>query len=145
MKMRLHELIYVSMATREMSLTDLTALLDQSREKNARLNITGLLVYHKMEFMQLLEGRREDIFELYDTICRDERNKQNHLLWDGPIAQRSFADWSMAFITSDDISLESYPAYSTFLQQGLSQYAMSTPKTMGKSLLVSLRDDFLRA
>lgn len=141
--MDLHELVYVSVATREMSPLDLIALLDQSRDKNGRLRITGLLVYHQREFMQLIEGNKADIFSLYDTICRDDRNQQNHLLWDGPIAQRSFADWSMAFLAPGDLSLEGKPAYSDFLQRGLSAQVLSTPKTTGKKFLLTLRDDFL--
>jgi len=142
--MELYELVYVSAARREMSLSDLTALLEQSRKKNARLHITGLLVYHQREFMQLLEGSKSDIFSVYETICKDERNQQNRLLWDGPIAQRSFANWSMAFLVPSELSLEGKPAYSTFLQQGFGAQALSTPKTMGKRFLLSLRDDFLR-
>jgi len=38
-------------------------LLAQSREKNASLGITGLLVYGKREFIQLLEGNKKDIFD----------------------------------------------------------------------------------
>lgn len=34
---------------------DLTSLLEQVRAKNARLNVTGLLVFHGREFMQVLE------------------------------------------------------------------------------------------
>jgi len=126
-----------------MSIADLTNLLDQSRTKNKRLNITGLLVYHKREFMQLLEGNKDDIFSLYDTICKDGRNMQNHLIWEGSIQQRSFADWSMAFLLPGDLSLEGKPAYSSFLEHGLNAQAMSTPETTGKSFLVFLRDDFL--
>lgn len=108
--MQIHELIYVSAATREMSPEDLISLLDQSREKNARLSITGLLVYHKKEFMQLLEGDKAEIFTLYETICRDDRNHHNHLMWDGSIKQRSFSDWAMAFIAPADLSLTGKPA-----------------------------------
>lgn len=142
--MELHELIYISLATQEMSIADLTDLLDQSRQKNSKFNITGLLIYHKKEFMQLLEGKKDDIFSLYDTICKDERNTQNHLLWNGPIQQRSFADWSMAFLLPAELSLAEKPAYSSFFQHGLNAQAMSTPKTIGKSFLISLREDFLR-
>lgn len=142
--MGLHELIYLSTATRDMSIEDLSALLDQSREKNARLSITGLLVYHRREFMQLLEGDKADIFSLYETICRDERNHGNRLMWDGPIVERSFANWSMAFLTPSNLSLEGKPAYSNFLDVGLSQQVFGAAKTMGKRFLLSLRDDFLR-
>lgn len=142
--MELHELIYVSAATKEMAAEDLNSLLDQSREMNVRLGITGLLVYHHREFMQLLEGNKADIFSLYEAICLDERNQQNHLLWSGPIEQRSFADWSMAFLAPGDLALEGRPAYSDFLQHGLGQLALDAPRTMGKTFLMTLKDDFLR-
>ncbi|MDH5473800.1 MAG: BLUF domain-containing protein [Gammaproteobacteria bacterium] len=142
--MALHELIYLSSATREMSTKDLSALLDQSQEKNARLNITGLLIYHQREFMQLLEGDKSEIFSLYETICKDNRNKQNILLWDSPVEQRSFADWSMAFLTPDNLPLQGKPAYSSFLQTGLSHEDPDSPPTVGKTFLLSLRDDFLK-
>ena len=142
--MELHELIYVSLATRELSIPELNELLEQSRDKNARLNITGLLVYHNMEFMQLLEGNKDDVFSLYDTICKDGRNTQNHLLWDGPVQQRAFANWSMAFLMPDELSLEGKTAYSSFLQHGLGQQVLAAPKTVGRSFLISLREDFLR-
>lgn len=142
--MDLHELVYVSSATKEMEHDDLTSLLEQSREKNERLSITGLLIYHRREFMQLLEGTKEEIFSLYETICNDDRNRQNHLLWDGPIENRSFANWSMAFLVPDNLSLQNNPAYSTFLQTGTLNRVVGPPRSMGKRFLLSLRDDFLR-
>jgi hypothetical protein len=142
--MGLHELVYVSLATREMSPSDLTELLEQSRQKNARLNITGLLVYHNREFMQVLEGTKTEIFSLYDTISKDERNTNNYLMWDGPLAQRGFESWSMAFLAPAELSLEGKEAYSTFLQTGLMTLGRSQPETAGKVFLTTLRDDFLR-
>jgi len=127
-----------------MSTTDLTDLLEQSRQKNARLKITGLLVYYKREFMQLLEGNKEDIFSLYETIYNDDRNMQNHLVWHGPVQQRSFANWSMAFLLPGELSLEGNSAYSTFLQHGFNAQVANAPRTTGKSFLISLREDFLR-
>ncbi len=141
--MDLHELIYTSLATREMSTVDLTVLLDQSRRNNLRLGMTGLLVYHQREFMQILEGDKAEIFSLYGKICKDNRNQRNYLMWHGPIEQKSFADWSMAFLTPGDLSLEDNPAYSSFLQTGLSQEKPGSPRTLGKEFLISLRDDFL--
>ena len=61
--MAVFQLIYVSLATRPMTPGDLVELLTQSRDKNARLGITGLLVYHNREFMQLLEGERAPLWD----------------------------------------------------------------------------------
>jgi hypothetical protein len=143
--MELHELIYVSLAESEMSTADLTAMLEQARERNTKIGITGLLVYRRQEFTQILEGNKADIFALYDRICKDKRHKGQYLMWDGPIQQRSFADWSMAFLTPSDASLKGKPAYSGNLKIGPSQRVQSLPKTMGiRMFLLSLRDDFLR-
>jgi hypothetical protein len=138
-----HELLYTSLAVREMNTDDLTGLLAQSREKNARLKITGLLIYSKREFMQLLEGNKEDIFELYNTIVKDERHQQVKLLWDGEIEDRSFKDWSMAFLNIDGIEQDKLDGYSRFLQQGLASLHLTGNQSIGRRLLIDLRDEFL--
>ena len=138
-----HELIYTSCATREMSGSDLSELLVRSREKNARLNITGLLIYGNREFAQLLEGDKNDIFHLYNTIVEDDRHQQVHLLWDGEIKKRSFTDWSMAFLNIKDIDLTNLEAYSHFLQDGMSSLHLTGDKSLGRRLLLGMRDEFL--
>lgn len=139
----LHELIYTSFSTREMDENDLTDLLEQSRKKNAGLNITGLLVYYKRGFIQLFEGEKSDIFSLYDTICKDERNQQNQILWDGEIKERSFTDWSMAFLNIKDIDQTKLKAYSTFLQEGVSSLNLTGNKSIGRRLLIDMKEEFL--
>lgn len=138
-----HELIYTSLATRNMSEADLTSLLVQSRDKNLRLNITGLLVYGKREFVQLLEGKKEAIFDLYNTIVKDDRHQQVELLWHGDIKKRSFLDWSMAFLNIANIDTEKLAAYSHFLQDGVSSLRLTENKSIGRRLLIGMRDEFL--
>jgi hypothetical protein len=120
---------------------DLIDLLHKSRTKNERLNITGLLVYHRREFMQLLEGDKADVLALYDTICHDSRHDQVNKLWDGPLNERNLPGWSMAFCAPAELALREKPGYSDFLKHGLA--ATSTDST-GKKFLLMLRDDFLR-
>ena len=142
--MELHELIYVSLAEGDVSTADLTDMLLQCRQKNTKRGITGLLVYHRHEFTQILEGDKAEVLALYDKICADKRHRLPQVLWDGPIEQRSFADWSMGFLTPSDISLEGKPAYSSYLKTGLHQEILSSPTTMGRKMfLLSLRDEFL--
>jgi Sensors of blue-light using FAD len=139
-----HELIYVSLAEGDVSTADLTDMLLQCRQKNTKQGITGLLAYHRHEFTQILEGDKAEILALYDKVCTDKRHRLPHVLWDGPIEQRSFEDWSMAFLTPSDISLEGKPAYSSYLKTELHQETLSSPTTMGRKMfLLSLRDEFL--
>jgi hypothetical protein len=142
--MELYELIYVSVATRDMSPADVKSLLDNARQKNAQRNITGLLVYHHGEFMQLLEGDKEEIFSIYHKVSEDKRHRQVNLLWNGPIQERSFANWEMAFVGLDDLALDTTAGYSSFLKNEFSSQVLGGAPSLGKDFLLSLRNDFLR-
>ena len=52
----MYQLIYLSSATEMFTKEKLLALLEQSRPNNARLGITGILLYSNGNFMQTLEG-----------------------------------------------------------------------------------------
>ena len=49
-----HEIVYVSSATRPFQEAELQDLLLKARENNARLGVTGMLLYIGGNFMQLL-------------------------------------------------------------------------------------------
>jgi len=70
-------LIYVSSASQEMSEENLLFLLEQSRSRNKRQNVTGMLLYAKGNFFQVLEGEKSDVEEIYEAIENDGRNKGN--------------------------------------------------------------------
>lgn len=87
-------------------------LLNQSREKNLRLGITGMLLYKGGNFMQMLEGEKAVVLELYETIRKDDRHKMVITVMTGDIARRNFEDWSMGFCNMDKVgSPQSYDDY----------------------------------
>lgn len=90
-------LVYVSAAREFFSAEKLKALLAQSREKNARLGITGLLLHKSGTFMQILEGPEPEVLKLFSAIERDPRHCNVNRLFVWPIERREFANWSMAF------------------------------------------------
>lgn len=136
----MYEIVYTSLATRDLEQAELTALLDHARRANQARGITGMMIYRKREFLQLLEGEQAEVQALYERIARDGRHHQIAKIWDGPITARSFGDWEMAFVAPDDASLQSHPGYRDLMDRGL--IAASGDST-GKKLLISLRDDFL--
>lgn len=141
--MPLHELVYVSLATDNYGSSELMALLNEIRAKNLETGITGLLVYHDRQFMQVLEGEKDRVVEVYGTIRDDPRHQQVHTLWDGEISERSFADWSMAFYAPAIEPSDAHPGYSTFLERGMSGIAGHAAPA-GRQFLNVLRDEFLR-
>ena len=88
----LHQLLYVSVEKHTHTKEGLAVLLNKSRENNAKLGITGILIYYKKHFFQVLEGEKGAIFGLFQTIRKDERHSSVILVFDQPIEERSFKD-----------------------------------------------------
>jgi len=107
-------LVYVSSGTRQMDDSEILDILRASRNKNARLQITGMLLYKDGNFLQVLEGREEALSELMGYIERDNRHRGVITLLKKPLAQRQFPDWSMAFKNLSKLSPEDLGANSDF-------------------------------
>jgi hypothetical protein len=71
------------------------SILAQSRSKNPELGITGVLCHGGGVFMQVLEGGRAPVNELYNRIARDDRHREVTLLHYEEIAERRFSNWTM--------------------------------------------------
>jgi hypothetical protein len=89
-------IVYVSAATHPMSEDELAVLLNQAREKNAMHGITGVLLYHDGNFMQLLQGPEGDVRAIYAAIESDPRHHMVIPIVDETGLPREFADWAMA-------------------------------------------------
>jgi hypothetical protein len=114
----------------------LTTLLEQSREKNAKLGVTGILVAYKKHFLQVLEGERDTIFELFHTIRKDERHMSVISFWDSPIEKRGFQDWRMAFLDFNEMDNLELQGFYDSLQKGLSSDITEDHLSVIKKLLV---------
>jgi hypothetical protein len=109
--MILIHLIYISSATSWPSENNLKELLEQSRERNLRQNITGMLIYANALYMQVLEGSYEDVHDIYNSILRDKRNNGNVTLLEEEISQRDFPNWSMGFKNLESCLPEELPGF----------------------------------
>lgn len=110
------QLIYTSVAVSRFTDAQLNELLTKSRQKNERLQITGMLLYDKGTFLQVIEGPDDAIRNLIYDIQHDPRHQLMIVLTERKIRQRDFSQWSMAFskVTSDD--LKSLPGYEDFFE-----------------------------
>ena len=72
-------------------------ILVTARRNNARRGITGNLLFSDGCFAQVLEGPTEAIESVFERIQIDSRHDDVTVLEAGPIAQRDFPDWAMAF------------------------------------------------
>ncbi len=134
----MRHLVYVSSATRDFSVAELSAMLATFRENNARHGITGLLLYKDGHFMQVLEGEAEPLAELFRRIARDPRHKGVITLLEQEVAERSFGEWSMAFPDFGAAEVQALPGFSRFLQTPLRDPALLNPSA-AMQLLLSFR------
>ncbi|WP_181776401.1 BLUF domain-containing protein [Amycolatopsis pittospori] len=105
-----HTLMYSSVAAFAMSDSEVDALLSRSRELNAAQEITGLLVYirldyHRAAFLQVLEGPHDAVEQTYGRIERDELHKDLTVLRRSSLEAARFRGWSMKFATLDETGL----------------------------------------
>ena len=91
-------LLYASRAATPLTTAVVDAILAQSRSHNLKLGITGLLCYSDDLFLQVLEGGRDEVCELYNTIVRDDRHTHVRLLSFEEIPERRFGGWTMGYV-----------------------------------------------
>lgn len=70
-------------------------IMQQSRDHNPKHGITGILCHSENVFMQVLEGGREAVNQLYAHILKDPRHTDVILLDYEEISERRYACWTM--------------------------------------------------
>ena len=88
-------LMYASRAATAIDQEALLAILRKSKAKNPGLGITGVLCFSEDIFLQVLEGGRSAVNQLYNRIASDPRHADVELLSYEEISERHFAGWSM--------------------------------------------------
>lgn len=116
-------LVYASTAVHDFSEGELLELLVQSRDHNARVGVTGLLLYapgaggDKGTFVQVLEGMRMEVQSIYVRILRDPRHQHCTVLQEGEVFQRRFAAWSMGFRNVSNLQPSEVEGFSTLFSE----------------------------
>ncbi|WP_412062879.1 BLUF domain-containing protein [Rubrivirga sp. IMCC45206] len=113
----LYALVYTSEAVSPFSDDELEALLHDARAYNLGLGVTGFLAYEDATadrpgtFVQRLEGTRQAVRNVFDDRIADSTRHTNvEVKMEGPIASRTFADWTMAFQRRTDHEVEGFDA-----------------------------------
>lgn len=87
--------LYASRAVAPLREAVIESILEQSRRNNPHLGVTGLLCYSGDVFIQVLEGGRDGVCDLFNTIVRDDRHTGVRILLFDEIAARKFGGWTM--------------------------------------------------
>ena len=92
-------IIYTSQATDRFQPSDLAKILLVARQNNQMFGICGALLYQDDRFLQILEGEREAIDMLLDSIKQDPRHHDLAIINQGQKAGPQFTEWAMAEVS----------------------------------------------
>jgi len=88
-------LLYASRPAAPLTASIVDAILTQSQDGNQAKGITGILCFNDELFLQVLEGGRDEVCELFNAIVRDDRHKNVRILSYEEIPERRFGGWTM--------------------------------------------------
>ena len=107
----MYHMVYTSIAINPFSEGDLIDLLNQSRESNKKIGITGMLIHTRSKFIQALEGEKSIVNKLYAKIEQDIRHKKITMVMEGESEERIFKDWAMGFKKLGDYEITSLSGF----------------------------------
>lgn len=137
----LFHLIYVSTAVVPLSEEDLLSLLKQSRARNERHQITGMLLYRGGQFMQVLEGEEANVMRIFNDIRNDYRHKNVDVLRAEYIQFRDFPDWTMGFRDIDKLDLSTVPGFTRFLEHDFNSEYFSKNSVEAHAMLSAFKEN----
>ena len=96
------QLTYHSVASPGLTAKDLRNIMASSSKNNKELGLTGCLIYHNKFFLQILEGKKDAVLNMFERIKLDDRNHQVTLLSTDESQFRIFKEWEMAYYSLPD-------------------------------------------
>lgn len=93
----LNRLVYFS--ERHCDDREIADLVAKSAVRNKTHNVTGLLLADETCFIQILEGPRGAVSQLFMEIGRDQRHKSINIVEMTEIAAKSYPNWGMAHLS----------------------------------------------
>lgn len=91
----MYRLIYKSKSIKEIDWETIESILHSSEKDNTEHEISGLLLSTNTHFLQILEGRYEDINDTFMKIVRDDRHTDVKLISFEVTDARLFQGWGM--------------------------------------------------
>lgn len=94
----MYRLIYLSTATQDkMGYSDLVDLLAKSQYTNRTIDVSGILLHKDGEFIQVLEGEKKTVLDLFEKIKLDKRHTNIIIFYEKEIDKKYFEGYFMAF------------------------------------------------
>lgn len=118
--MSIRQVVYVSSGCREYTGAELDEIAAIGSRNTATDGITGILLYYRGNFMQLIEGPPANVEATFKRISNDSRHTGILKLHDTLVDDRWFPDHSMGFRAVADSETTSFPDLFEKLDSGWS-------------------------
>lgn len=119
-KPQLYFLMYVSRSKVPMTEDELIEMMRPIQHHNRLNGISGCLIYQDGEFMQLLEGKQQELHALRDKIRADSRHEGFRIVAEGLLHRRVFNDWGMVLRQLGSSEDANQPDFSAWQKRKLS-------------------------
>ncbi len=91
----MYRLIYKSRSVTDLDWDIVRNITSTSEVNNHERGITGVLIASRTHFMQVLEGKFEEVNATFRRICRDPRHTELSIIAFSVIDARLFGGWGM--------------------------------------------------
>ena len=98
----MHAIVYVSSATRYIDEEVIEHLLKACRVNNKTHGVTGVLLHHDSNFIQYIEGNKQELELVYNHIKSSRLHRNIFELLNEPIPVRRFSDWNMGYTAAPE-------------------------------------------
>lgn len=109
--MSIYYIIYASKCQQGLEADQLEHILVHSSIFNKINSVTGILLFSEGHFLQLIEGNKEDVINLWNSIQADTRHYDFYKIVEGSLEERMFSDWSMCYKSENYEELQLIEAY----------------------------------
>ncbi|MCL5130053.1 BLUF domain-containing protein [Algibacter sp. L4_22] len=93
---------YISHSVEHKSQEKLKTLYNKAKINNSKQGITGILIYKNQTFLQVLEGEKNTVNEVFERIKIDPRHQHVLKVVDTSIEQIIFQDYHFGFTIVDN-------------------------------------------
>jgi hypothetical protein len=115
----------------------LTSIHSHAVRNNTSVTITGMLIYYKGCFLQVLEGDKKTVHSVFEKIKEDTRHQNVHLLLEKEVEERFFSHWNMGYKYLQEDEMLLLPVYKNYLES-----EMPTMKQNPEMALEILKAEF---
>jgi hypothetical protein len=112
------QIVYTSKVRGDVNDAQIIDIHSVALRNNAQNDITGMLLYTKGTFLQVIEGEAKSINRLIEKIKADTRHYDVEVVVRNSIKHREFKNWSMGYRRLEDTDAKALLSFAPFFENG---------------------------